>query len=95
MDILYSSIEINKILEDFKETRKYYITKDDTYGFKVTKINNNDLVEKEVLSMRNVIGSQENIKSLIDEIIECEENYDQAKYIVEDYMENQFNISNL
>ncbi len=93
MDILYSSIEINKVLEDFKETRKYYITKDDTYGFKVTKLENNNLVENEVLSMRNIIGNEEKIKELIDEIIKCEDNYEQAKYIVEDYMKSPVKTS--
>ena len=37
---LYTSIEICKVLEDTKETRKYYITKDNTYGFKITKTEN-------------------------------------------------------
>ena len=45
MDKLYSSIEINKVLDNFKETVKYYIVKEDTYGFKVTKQESNDLVE--------------------------------------------------
>ena len=92
METLYSKIEINKVLEDYKEIRKYYITKDEVYGFKVTKSENNGLIEQEVLSMKNVIGSEEKIKTLIDEIIKCEEDYDQAKYIVEDYMKIQFKM---
>lgn len=92
METLYSSVEINKVLDDFKETRKYYITKDDTYGFKVTKIENNNLVETEVLSMKNVINSEDEIKKLIDEIIRCEEDYNQAEYIVEDYKKSQNSI---
>ena len=91
MEKLYLCVEINKVLDDFKEVRKYYITKDDTYGFKITKQENNDLVEKEVLSMKNVIDTEEKIKSLIDEIIKCEDDYNQAKYIVEDYKKLQLN----
>ncbi len=91
MDKLYSSIEINKVLDNFKETVKYYIVKEDTYGFKVTKQESNDLVEKEVLSIKNVIGTEEKVKSLIDKIIECGENFNQAKYIVEDYTELKIN----
>ena len=91
MDKLYSSIEINKVLDNFKETVKYYIVKEETYGFKVTKQESNDLVEKEVLSIKNVIGTEEKVKSLIDKIIECGENFNQAKYIVEDYTELKIN----
>ena len=90
---LYTSIEICKVLEDTKETRKYYITKDNTYGFKITRMENKDLVENEVLCMNDVIDSEEKIKSLIDIIIKCEDDYDQAKYIVEDYIKSQSNIS--
>ena len=91
MEKLYSSIEINKVLDNFKETVNYYIVKEDTYGFKVTKQESNDLVEKEVLSIKNVIGTEEKVKSLIDKIIECGENLNQAKYIVEDYTELKIN----
>ena len=91
MDKLYSSVEINKVLDNFKETVNYYIVKEDTYGFKVTKQESNDLVEKEVLSIKNVIGTEEKVKSLIDKIIECGENLNQAKYIVEDYTELKIN----
>ena len=91
MDTLYSCVETSKILENSKEVRRYYITKEDTYGFKVTKQENNDLVEKEVLSMKNVIDTEEKVKGLIDEIIKCQEDYDQAEYIVEDYRKLQFN----
>lgn len=93
MKILYSSIEINKVLDDIKETRKYYIIKDNTYGFEVTKTNNDELVEKEVMTMQNVVNSEPMIKSLIDEVIKCEDDIEQAKYIVEDYMKQQSNVS--
>ena len=91
MDKLYSSIEINKVLEDFKENIKYYIIKDDTYGFKITKQESTDLVEKEVLSMKNVIDTEDKIKKLLDTIIKCEKDFNQAKYIVEDYAKLQLN----
>lgn len=91
MEKLYSSIEINKVLDNFKETVNYYIVKEDTYGFKVTRQESNNLVEKEVLSIKNVIGTEEKVKSLIDKIIECGENFNQAKYIVEDYTELKIN----
>lgn len=91
MDKLYSSIEINKFLDDFRKVIKYYIIKEDTYGFKITKQESDDLVEKEVLSMKNVIDTEDNIKSLIDKIIKCEEDFNQAKYIVEDYTKLQLN----
>ena len=91
MDKLYSSIEINKVLENFKQIVKYYITKDDTYGFKITKQENNDLVEREILSMKNVIDTEESVKSLIDQLIKCEDDFNQAQYIVEDYAKLQMN----
>ena len=88
MDKLYSCIEINKVLEDFREIRKYYIIKDNTYGFKITS---NDIVEKELLSIKDVIDSEDKIKDLLDEIIKCEEDYNQMKYIVEDYLKLHVN----
>ncbi len=91
MEKLYSCIEINKVLDDFKQTMKYYIVKDDTYGFKVTKQENGDLVEKEVLNMKNVIDTEDGIKSLIDNIIKCEEDLNQTIYIVEDFAKLQLN----
>ncbi len=93
MNILYSSIEINKVLDDIKETRKYYITKDESYGFKITKISNEQLVENEILSVPNLVNSEPMIKNLIDEVIKCEDDVEQAKYIVEDYVKQQLNIS--
>ena len=91
MEQLYSSIEINKVLDDIKETIKYYIIKENTYGFKITKQENTDLVEKEVLSMENVIDTEDKMKSLLDKMIRCEEDFNQAKYIVEDYAKLQLN----
>ena len=91
MDKLYSCIEINKVLEDFREIRKYYIIKDNTYGFKITKQESNDIVEKELLSIKDVIDSEDKIKDLLDEIIKCEEDYNQMKYIVEDYLKLHVN----
>ena len=85
MDKLYSSIEINKVLDDCKKVVRYYIVKEDTYGFKITKQDSENLVEKEVLSMNNIIDTEEKVKFLIDKIIECKEDFDQAEYIVEDY----------
>ena len=85
MDKLYYSIEISKALDDFKQIIKYYIIKEDSYGFKITKQESNDLIEKDVLIMKNVIDTEENVESLIDKIIKCEEDFSQAEYIVEDY----------
>ena len=92
MSMLYSSIEISKVLEDSKETRKYYITKDSTFGFKMTKTENNELVEKEVLCMNNIANSENMIKSLIDEVIKCEDDVEQIEYVVEDYVKAQSNL---
>ena len=89
MKKLYSSVEINKVLDDFKETRRYYITKDNTYGFEITKTENDDLVEKDVLAMNNLIDSEDKVKALIDELIKCEEDFSQAQYIVEDFIKSQ------
>ena len=84
MKTLYSSVEINRVLEDFKEIRKYYITKEDSYGFIITKTTNSELVEKEMLCINNIVDSEEKIKHLIEEVIKCEDNFEQAKYVVED-----------
>lgn len=89
MKKLYSSIEISKVLGDFKETRKYYITKDNTYGFTITKTDSNDLVEKEVLAMNNLIDSEDKVQTLIDELIKCGADLSQAQYIVEDFIKSQ------
>ena len=89
MKKLYSSVEISKVLDDFKETRKYYITKDRTYGFEITKTENDDLVEKDVLTMNNLIDDEDKVKALIDELIKCEEDFSQAQYIVEDFIKSQ------
>ena len=91
MNKLYSSIEINNALDDFKQVIKYYITKEDTYGIKITKQESRDLVEKEVLSIKNVIGTEDGMKDLIDNIIKYNADFDQAKYFVEDYTKLQFN----
>ena len=58
MDKLYYSIEISKALDDFKQIIKYYIIKEDSYGFKITKQESNDLIEKDVLIMKNVIDTE-------------------------------------
>lgn len=89
MKSLYSKVEISKVLDDFKETRKYYVTKDNTYGFAITKTENDNLVEKEILSMNNLVDSEDIIKSLIDELIKCGDDLTQAQYIVEDYIKSQ------
>ena len=91
MNKLYLSVEINNALDDFKQVIKYYITKEDTYGIKITKQESRDLVEKEVLSVNNVIGTENGMKSLIDNIIKYNADLDQAKYYVEDYTKLQFN----
>lgn len=95
MKKLYSSVEISKVLDDFKETRKYYITKDSSFGFEITKTVNGDLVETEVLAMNNLIDSEDKVKTLIDELIKCEEDFSQAQYIVEDYIKSQAMSANL
>lgn len=84
MPMLYTSIEINKILEDTKETINYYITKDMSYGFKVTKANEN-ANEDEAISLANISNSENEIAKLIDELISYGDNMEQIKYIVEDY----------
>ena len=98
METLYSSIEICRVLDNFKETRKYYILKDDTYGIKISIIENDELVEKEVFSIKNIVGSEEKVKELIEKVINCDNNLEQIKYIVEDYVENiyifSFHIAN-
>ena len=93
MEILYTSVEIHRLLDNFKETRKYYIIKDDSYGIKVTTLINEELVEKEVLKINNITGSENETKLLIDKIIECDDNYEQAEYIIEDYVENKLKNS--
>ena len=93
MEILYSSIQICRVLDNFKETRKYYILKDDTYGIKISTIGNDELVEKEVFSIKNIVGSEEKVKELIEKVINCDNNLEQIKYIVEDYVENNLTQS--
>ena len=91
METLYYTIEINKILESYKEVRKYYITKDESYGIKITKTENDELVEKEVLVIKNVITTKQNIQELMDKVILCEDDYNLVIEIVKEYAENQIN----
>ncbi len=93
MNMLYSSVEISKVLEDTKVIRKYYITQDSTFGFKITKTENNELIEKEIYSASNIVNDENEIKSLIDEVIKCEDDAEQINYIVEDYIKSKSNIS--
>lgn len=86
MPMLYTSIEINKVLEDTKETINYYITKDMSYGFKVTKASEN-AKENEAMSVDNIADSENGVAQLIDELIGYGDNIDQIKYIIEDYQE--------
>lgn len=87
MKNLYYSIEISKVLEDTKDVRKYYITKDEGYGFEITRSNNN-LVEEEVAMMTNIADNENDIKKILDELIRHDDNQEQINYIVEDYLEN-------
>ena len=91
MEELYYYIEINKILENYKEVRRYYIIKDESYGIKITKTENDELVEKEVLTIKNVITTKENIHKLMEKIILCEDDYNLIIETVKDYAENQIN----
>ncbi len=86
MPMLYTSIEINKVLEDTKETINYYITKDMSYGFKVTKASEN-ANENEAISVNNIADSENGVAKLIDELISYGDNMEQIRYIVEDYQE--------
>ncbi len=86
MPMLYTSIEINKVLEDTKETINYYITKDMSYGFKVTKANANSN-ENESIAVDNIADSENGVAKLIDELVGYGDNMEQIKYIVEDYQE--------
>lgn len=86
MPMLYTSIEINKVLEDTKETINYYITKDMSYGFKVTKASE-AANENEEIAVNNIAKSENEVATLIDELISYGDNMEQIKYIVEDYQE--------
>lgn len=87
MKNLYYSIEINKVLEDTKDVRKYYITKDNGYGFEITK-SNNGIVEEDVAMMSNISDNENDVKMIIDELIKYDDNQEQINYIVTDYLEN-------
>ena len=87
MPMLYTSIEINKVLEDTKETINYYITKDMRYGFKVTKVSGN-ANENEAMSVDNIAESENGVAQLIDELVGYGDNIEQIKYIIEDYQES-------
>lgn len=90
MTTLYSSIEISKVLEDTKEIKKYYITKDEGYGFEITKSINN--VEEDVTAVKNLSNNEDEVKRLIDDLIKCGDNTDQINYIVEDYLKNKCQV---
>ncbi len=86
MEKLYLTVEINDSLKESKEVIKYYITKDKSYGFKITITSGDNLIEKEVISKMNITESEDTIRNFIEIIEKGSMEFSQIDDIMEDFL---------
>ncbi len=86
MEKLYLTVEINDSLKESKEVIKYYITKDKSYGFKITITSRDNLIEKEVISKMNITESEDTIRNFIEIIEKGSMEFSQIDDIMEDFL---------
>lgn len=92
MESLYSTIEISKALDDSKEIIKYYITKDISYGLKITKQSNNSKEEITEVDIQNIVKDEKNIQKILNTLIGIGNDFTQIQYIIEDYTKMHISI---
>lgn len=81
----YLKIEISKSLKDDKEVIEYYILKEDLYGIKISKNMGNNLNDNEEIVINNVFNSEDDVKSIIDSLVNQGNDFSQIEYVIEDY----------
>lgn len=85
MDSLYSTVEISKALQNEKEKINYFVLKDDLYGLKITRAFYNSTTENDEVVMRNIFKDENDVKNLIDTLINQGNDFSQIQYVVDDY----------
>lgn len=85
MEKIYYIVEINKALQNEKETINYSILKNDKYGVKITKSLNNEILENNQIVMNDIFETEDDVKALFDSLINQGNDLSQLEYVVEDY----------
>ena len=86
MKDLYFTVVVNDNLKESKEVIKYYLTKDKSYGFKITIASGENLIEDEVISKDNITDSEETVRNLIKIIERSGREFSQIDDLVEDFL---------
>ena len=81
----YLKIEISKSLKDDKEVINYFILKEELYGIKISKNMGNNLDDNEEIIINNVFNSEDDVKNVIDSLVNQGNDFSQIQYVVEDY----------
>lgn len=91
MTNLYLTVEVKDNLKDSKEVIKYYLTKDESYGFKITITSSENLVEEEECSIKNITVDKDKIMKLVKLIEISGTEFSQVNDIVEDFLSQEQN----
>ena len=88
MKTLYLKVEICKALQDEREEINYYILKNSIYGLSICRIANGRTFEEDEIVMEDVFTSENDVKNIIDMIVNQGNDFSQVEYIIEDYKKN-------
>ena len=83
MEELYSILEIKSIIENKQETIKYYILKGNQVGIKITRETKDGEIKE--LVKREISSDENEIKDLIKSLVNCENDFSQLEYVIEDF----------
>ena len=84
---LYASVNVCKDEEENVETTKYYILEDKLYGIKVIKEVSDPKLNEEY-TVKNISESEDEIKKVIDNILNNESDISQMEYYINDLLFN-------
>lgn len=87
MQNLFITIDINKPLENKKESLLFYILKNKSYGIEISK-KVNDRTDK-LMEVKNVFNNEKEAKDFIEYIVENNNDISQVNYLIEDYKRNE------
>ncbi len=85
MTDLYCTVEMSNNLENSKEVIKYYLTKEESYGFKITITSNDDENEMNKIIRNNITADKEKIKDLVRILAKSGSEFSLIDDIIEDY----------
>lgn len=88
MKTLYLKVEICKALKDEREEINYYILSNESYGLSICRIKNDNNLKKDEINIEDAFKSEEDVKEVIDMIVNQGNDLSQIEYIVEDYKKN-------